>query len=884
MRSVRAHTLRHVPWAWVWGLWLVNGARSQATTVRFVPGEPFDVDVRAGGQSLALNLPPMSLNASASLALMAQYAPDVVGPVPSVSIVLLFHNESLAWSLNHQSRSSSKRLCFSDHGPMDTVALVLYSGQDTRIRLNLAALDLALSFDAEVTTEVAMNHPVTFLVDPVPNGTMEDRYLLRVQNLNPESEHICTIVAAYARACPFRDQANTIRNSDMWMTVLSQGAMTMRFEDAQFALPFYVTILVLDSDRDCHLSDHQPNERVLLTSSVRSKGMRISIQRTRGYQSYLQPIFLMVFVTILIGIFGMCIMLGKRFEDLEAAPHANPHPEEGPAPDARSVYHSAKASREDMADTNGLDEDDLLKPVITSPYLSPMGSHRSIHELEPTIPSVHGDRIDGIQPAGEDRPDIDDLKRRCLDSIPANSTRRDRIEKGLERLNENTKLSQMTHILEGDPWFRRNRSRVYCYLVPLLALFYFIPSIQFVFLVKDSESLTGSQDLCYHNYLCSKPWSIFSDFNHVISNLPYMIYGFIFVGLVRFKSAKLPESQNPKNDHKAGKGILQQLSIFYAMGFSLTAQGCFSICYHVCPTNHSLQFDTTMMYVMCMLGCVKIYQFRHPDANANAYSFFYFLGGIVLLEALTLYSYSWWVYSLFLAVYSLMIVFIAVDCYFIGVARLDSKITLVLIKDVFYKSWRTGPSGQRVGIRYPQRFGFAVVFCLINFAHVIYLIVAKVLKPDKSVTHVVLAILAGNLFLYIGYYIFRKNKMLCTAMAKSMRRDGSEDQVDAMYFYPNPVCPRHRIPIFISGGFIFAVLSFICAVLAITFYLDRSANRNLSPAESRNINEDCAYLNFYDSHDTWHFLSASAIFMAFLALLTVDDDQLHVPREDIEVF
>ena len=128
------------------------------------------------------------------------------------------------------------------------------------------------------------------------------------------------------------------------------------------------------------------------------------------------------------------------------------------------------------------------------------------------------------------------------------------------------------------------------------------------------------------------------------------------------------------------------------MGTALVAQGFFSICYHVCPTNHSLQFDSTMMYVICMLGMVKIYQFRHPDANANAYSFFSFLGGIVLLEAVALYSHSWWVYGAFILFYIVATIFIAVDCYYMGIGRLDSTIAKTLAKDLFAKWERDSSS------------------------------------------------------------------------------------------------------------------------------------------------------------------------------------------------
>ena len=58
------------------------------------------------------------------------------------------------------------------------------------------------------------------------------------------------------------------------------------------------------------------------------------------------------------------------------------------------------------------------------------------------------------------------------------------------------------------------------------------------------------------------------------------------------------EEKHPRNDHNIDTGLMQQMSIFYAMGFSLAAQGAFSVCYHVCffflfhniSSNHSYIF------------------------------------------------------------------------------------------------------------------------------------------------------------------------------------------------------------------------------------------------------------------------------------------------------
>jgi hypothetical protein len=74
-------------------------------------------------------------------------------------------------------------------------------------------------------------------------------------------------------------------------------------------------------------------------------------------------------------------------------------------------------------------------------------------------------------------------------------------------------------------------------------------------------------------------------------------------------TAQSPIVNHPNvEDNSKKNGVMQQLGIFYALGVALLCQGGFSICYHLCPTNLSLQFDTTIMYIICILGIIKIYQ------------------------------------------------------------------------------------------------------------------------------------------------------------------------------------------------------------------------------------------------------------------------------------
>ena len=51
----------------------------------------------------------------------------------------------------------------------------------------------------------------------------------------------------------------------------------------------------------------------------------------------------------------------------------------------------------------------------------------------------------------------------------------------LNRLKDDPKLVDNINTIQ-DKWFRRLRSKVYFYLVPIIGLFYFIPAIQFAFL------------------------------------------------------------------------------------------------------------------------------------------------------------------------------------------------------------------------------------------------------------------------------------------------------------------------------------------------------------------------------------------------------------------
>ncbi len=88
-----------------------------------------------------------------------------------------------------------------------------------------------------------------------------------------------------------------------------------------------------------------------------------------------------------------------------------------------------------------------------------------------------------------------------------------------------------------------------------------------------------------------------------------------------------------------------------------------------------------------------------------------------------------------------------------------------------------------------------------------------------------------------------------------------------------------------------AVMPLVCLITALCFwgpalyYFTRGLTSwTDTPAVSREGNAPCMLLDFYDSHDVWHMLSAGGLFFGSLALLSLDDDLVNVPRSDIAVF
>jgi len=151
-----------------------------------------------------------------------------------------------------------------------------------------------------------------------------------------------------------------------------------------------------------------------------------------------------------------------------------------------------------------------------------------------------------------------------------------------------------------------------------------------------------------------------------------------------------------------------------------------------------------------------------------------------------------------------------------------------------------------------KRLVLAFLYVIFNFVIAIWLSILKWSNPSKTVSDSIFIILGLNLLIYLVFFVLMK-----------WRKEPRKANMEALFH---------------------AFVSLAFAGIAIGFYLQGNTSRDLTPPESRNLNNECVFMTLFDNHDLWHFFSAGSIFFALVTMLTVDDLWLDEPRDKIAVF
>uniref|UniRef100_A0A8B9LGF5 SID1 transmembrane family, member 2 n=1 Tax=Astyanax mexicanus TaxID=7994 RepID=A0A8B9LGF5_ASTMX len=380
--------------------------------------------------------------------------------------------------------------------------------------------------------------------------------------------------------------------------------------------------------------------------------------------------------------------------------------------------------------------------------------------------------------------------------------------------------------------------QIYFWNIATIAVFYALPVIQLVITYQTVVNVTGNQDICYYNFLCAHPLGALSSFNNILSNLGYVMLGLLFL-LIVLQRDIIHNRALMRNDINALEcGIPKHFGLFYAMGTALMMEGLLSACYHVCPNYTNFQFDTSFMYMIAGLCMLKLYQKRHPDINASAYTAYACLAAVIFFSVLGVVfgkgNTAFWI--VFSVIHILATMLLSTQLYYMGRWRLDSGILRRMLYLIYTDCIRqcSGPM-------------YIVMFCNMFMYRAAY----GLIKRPNDFASYLLAIAICNLLLYFAFYIIMK------------LRSGERIKCLAL------VCVLFTAVVW---GF------------ALFFFFQGLSTWQKTPAESREHNRDCILLSFFDDHDIWHFLSSIAMFGSFLVLLTMDDDLDTVQRDKIYVF
>ena len=398
---------------------------------------------------------------------------------------------------------------------------------------------------------------------------------------------------------------------------------------------------------------------------------------------------------------------------------------------------------------------------------------------------------------------------------------------------------------------------------------------------------TGSEDICYYNFLCRRTSTFFSDYGHVFSNVSYICCGLAFISLVFIRrhrrrqamirlycrkkhpsikdEKKMEEIIRKKKQNYSDRnveflnecGIPEQYGIFFAMGLALIMEGVLSASYHICPVDESFQFDTTFMYIITVLIFLKLYQFRHPDITMNAYVIFGFIALFLVFEAIGYYSPKGVYMFLFIFTYIIAIFAVIIDLYF-------QKNFRLAMQEIFFSRSEAKSEATYEDYKKELKAGstarliFFVVMGVLNLLLAIFFLYKMSNANDSIVSNYLLVVFGMNMSGYAINYAIMK----CYYVVKM--KNSAESITFTCWIY------IALTVIFMAIGMVF-------------FKLYQEKTTLISPSESRHLNDECTFW-FFDKHDIWHFCSAFGLLFIFMTLLTLEDNNTSTPWNKIPVF
>ena len=790
------------------------------------------------------------------------------------------------------------------------------------VRVSLVMKNIGIALGESANETLTALFPLVFKYDHTENDTRRVRVHTTRTDLNiAEVKSGCAIVTIQRLDRPFHYSESDVTFKSLWQTMLGRSVIDVDVghnEGSDTPSPykngFFIVILRKRNETMCNHTRYDVSvdgvddekihsERSLFgtSHSLNANGsdvrIKVEIMRMKNAAWFYRTITILGIIIIIV-VFLWERLIGIRYPN--AAFTGIVRLNRGPV---HSVVHdwidTSDSEMEDVVDGTGDDSacDQKLPTTQHQNETAQKGSYKKIQKMY------------------------------IVDGKIARDQNKDRSRNGRRNKITSKCLRLSDFASKCDPsLFQHNlhtRSNLYCWIVASCGVFYILPAIQLMFGAQYISTHTGSQDLCYYNFLCrytiTTPLGQIADWNHVFSNFPYVISGLLFMVAVRRRKVrrcgamvKLYEESrgHMKSGRKLGPqetvvdllthnhqikekmaeyaqknvcieflnrcGIPEQYGLYYAMGIATIMEGILSLCYHICPTHESFQFDTTFMYILSALVFLKMYQFRHPDLTAKANVMFCVIALLLVTETMSYYIPPFIYSGFFVTAYIVILGIVMVKMYFALYSKSPKLKWEKCVKNRF--RCKSLASGERARL-----ILYLMMFALNLLIAVSYIVKALDPKKRSEVSNILLFIGFGNMAGYAGFYVSMK---LYYILRSNTKRNAKN-----MFFGMMPWCREGdnqysklvHPESFSRTNVIYFILWVSCAFFSAKFFTTKEKTTEISPSQSRHLNADCSFLSF-DQHDLWHFTSAFGLFFTFMWLLTLEDNNTVTHWEKIPVF
>lgn len=433
-------------------------------------------------------------------------------------------------------------------------------------------------------------------------------------------------------------------------------------------------------------------------------------------------------------------------------------------------------------------------------------------------------------------------------------------------------------------WFTRG-PKTFSYTTCIVGFVLMVGAFQFVFEDWKLMISDGDRDRCYYNDFCYRVTGYNIPFNLMISNLAYMIHGLILALSVwtmeaellawchrlarsRKSRSRLPEGEDELPNHcikcpcidahlanmsvphfqpNDNEAVLLHaeahkrkytFSIGYAFAWALIFEGCFSMLYHFCPTKLTFQFDTAFMFVIAGLIVLSLYNgtsykecTRHGKILQPVESNNFFLFFIVPLYVFNYFGSLYYSDSHSLSLLMEVLFFVCLVAYFVIIFSWAGKKLFFNVSS--YRDLKNFDTLTKT------------IFFIIALS-VVLIVLPALEKTDFP-----------NLFLF-GCIFTSLLSISGKVIIGFWRSERSHWTIRKVLF---------RI---FQGSYVLVTLGIMGTAVWI-FSAKATTNKVESPAGSRDLNQDCALLGFFDYHDLWHIMSSFSLLMGAYLVLYISE-------------